>query len=138
MIDAPDDPADLEPYAEPDLRPRQAPKLTRGEILAHDAAANLRSRTRALMAPGESETPLAALLRRPAWQARAACRGTGPDAFFVDRGADTSAVAKLCARCPVAGECLAFALADPNLKGHWAGTSERERIRLRRARRAAA
>jgi WhiB family redox-sensing transcriptional regulator len=37
----------------------------------------------------------------------------------------------VCARCEVAGECLAFALAAWQPYGVWGGTSPEERVRLR-------
>jgi WhiB family redox-sensing transcriptional regulator len=69
---------------------------------------------------------------RPAWHARAACAGKGPDLFFPERG-DSSAPAKaLCAACPVQRQCLDVALADASVRGIWGGVSERGRRVLRR------
>jgi WhiB family redox-sensing transcriptional regulator len=73
------------------------------------------------------------LAQRPRWQRRAACRGNGTDRWFpTSREADEAARA-VCEPCPVRRECLAYALASPELVGIWAGTGERERRRLRRA-----
>ena len=72
-----------------------------------------------------------------AWRAQAACR-TAPsaDLWFPARG-DLVALAiarTVCHRCPVAGDCLAYALARPNLIGIWGGTTDDERNKLRRRR----
>jgi WhiB family redox-sensing transcriptional regulator len=73
------------------------------------------------------------LFQRPAWHALAACRGKGTDAFFPDRGEPLDDARAVCAGCPVRRECLDFALeGSTHLYGVWAGTSERERRRLRR------
>ena len=70
-------------------------------------------------------------LRRPDWRARSACRGQDIRGFFPDGRALGLETLRVCARCPVSVECLEFALAKPSLKGLWAGTSERERGRMR-------
>ena len=77
------------------------------------------------------------LMRRPHWQALAACRGQRVEMFIPDRGGPSARAKQLCARCPVKAECLRFALAIPDLVGYWAGTNERERRRLRAMRRRA-
>lgn len=88
---------------------------------------------RALMA-GEAapEFTLEELLHRPAWHARAACRGMDPDAFFPARGESVSAALDVCAGCPVRAECFDFAMAqESSLHGVWAGTTGRRRRALR-------
>jgi WhiB family redox-sensing transcriptional regulator len=86
---------------------------------------------------GEQSDPflwLAELTRRPEWHAEAACRGSGTSAFFPTRGANAGTMARTrdtCSRCPVRPECLAFALADPDVTGTWAGTTGSERRQLR-------
>ena len=51
-------------------------------------------------------------LRRPAWQARASCRGVGPADFYPTRGAGEAARLRraraVCAGCPVQGPCAEF------------------------------
>lgn len=79
---------------------------------------------------------LAALLRRPAWQKQAACRGVGTDVFWPARGGDTSAAKALCARCPVIAQCHAYAVAtdaSQAASGIWAGTPARQIPRPGRA-----
>lgn len=72
-------------------------------------------------------------LLRPAWHARAACRGQGAERFFLARGEHVGPAKAICSGCPVRAECLEAALADPWLAGVWAGTSARERERMRKA-----
>lgn len=67
------------------------------------------------------------LLARPAWHARAACRGVGPSLFFAD---DAEAAQDTCAGCPVRLECAEAGQKEP--AGVWGGTSARERRRARR------
>ncbi len=90
--------------------------------------------TLALMTPGGTgaDVILSAMLARPSWHQRAACRGQGTDAHFPVRGSSTTAARAVCAGCVVRSDCLATALADPDLKGIWGGTSERERRIMRR------
>jgi WhiB family transcriptional regulator, redox-sensing transcriptional regulator len=87
----------------------------------------------AIMRSAEPLPDLGGLLRRPTWQRDAACRGEGVTEFFPADGSSPGAVARICARCGVADECLAYALDNPSLKGIWAGTSERGRRRMRAA-----
>jgi len=84
-----------------------------------------------LMAPQAAE--LEELVRRPAWQARAACRGTSLGVFFPEKKGDYAPAKAMCAECPVRQECLAAALADPGIAGCWGGTSRRERARVARS-----
>ena len=63
----------------------------------------------------------------------------GPDAEFVNARKVRVAEAKaICARCPARAACLAYALADSDLRGVWGGVSERERRRMRGTRRSLA
>lgn len=77
---------------------------------------------------------------RPRWHARAACRGVGTDVFFVDtrfNGADDETWRAYCERCEVRAECLASAMSSPAIEGNWAGTTKRDRSKLRRSSKAA-
>jgi WhiB family redox-sensing transcriptional regulator len=69
---------------------------------------------------------------RPAWHARAACRGMGTELFFPADHLALLAARRICAGCPVLVECQRFAVSVPSLKGIWAGTSERSRARDRK------
>ncbi len=65
----------------------------------------------ALMLPGDAPTLADVLgMLRPAWQARAACRGAGPAAFFPYGGEPTDEARELCGQCPVREPCLAYAM----------------------------
>jgi Transcription factor WhiB len=75
---------------------------------------------------------VARLLVRPAWHARAACRGMGTDAFFPRLGETGMEARAICARCPVRRECLATAMNDDE-RGIWGGQADRDRAQLRRA-----
>ena len=82
------------------------------------------------------------------WRSEAACDGANPDIFFLGYGstegrghASLNKTAKarameLCAGCPVTDECLTYALALPLSDdfGIWGGTTELQRVGLRRAR----
>lgn len=71
---------------------------------------------------------------RPAWHAAAACREAPAEVtWFPEMGGDARAARAVCAGCPVASECLAWALDQGNdLPGVWAGLTGRERTRMRR------
>ena len=70
---------------------------------------------------------------RPAWWADAACRGRPDLNWFPDRGeAPAAAAAKaVCAGCPSAAACLAFAIEEHIDIGVWGGMSASERRRAR-------
>jgi WhiB family transcriptional regulator, redox-sensing transcriptional regulator len=71
---------------------------------------------------------------RPAdWTTSAACRGTDPDALFV-QGAAQNRAKLVCVGCPVRTECLADALDNRIEFGVWGGMTERERRALLRRR----
>ena len=70
------------------------------------------------------------------WADLAACRDTPMEVMFppLPAGPGVYAEAKaLCARCPVAAECLAYALANRQNVGCWGGMSPRERKAYRQA-----
>lgn len=70
------------------------------------------------------------------WRARAACSGYPNTLFFpASDGADENVVEKakkVCGVCPVADECLEYALETNQRSGIWGGTTEKERKSLRR------
>ncbi|MGW0532339.1 WhiB family transcriptional regulator [Streptomyces sp. NPDC003032] len=68
---------------------------------------------------------------------RAACADEDPDLFFPIGTTgpairDLDAAKQICARCPVSGECLAWALSTGQASGVWGGTCEEERAALNR------
>lgn len=76
--------------------------------------------------PDAREDPLA-------WQADALCAQTDPELFTPEKKGDgnSRAAKKICARCEMRAQCLAYALATGQA-GTWGGTTERERRKMRR------
>ncbi len=72
------------------------------------------------------------------WKSEAECRFYSPDVFFPTDGVGVIAARAVCAECPVQGICLEYALANRIEHGVWGGTSERERRRILKRRRAQA
>jgi WhiB family transcriptional regulator, redox-sensing transcriptional regulator len=71
------------------------------------------------------------------WRRHASCRHCSPDLFFPagTTGAaehEIAAAKAVCAECPVQSQCLRFALRTGQAYGIWGGTTEDERIMLRR------
>jgi WhiB family redox-sensing transcriptional regulator len=95
----------------------------------------------AVAPPARQRAPrLPALPPRPAWHARANCRGLDPALFYAERGGDTDTPKAVCRGCVVREPCLEDALARAERFGIWGGMATRERKRLNgaRARQAAA
>lgn len=71
------------------------------------------------------------------WRDRAACRGTNPDIFYPSDSSPEGAemARRICDSCTVREPCLAYALATNQTDGIWAGTSDRQRRRIRSQRR---
>ena len=72
------------------------------------------------------------------WRSGSLCRDTDPDLFFPvgTTGHALTQIARakeVCDECPVANECLQFALETNQDSGIWGGTSEEERRVMRRA-----
>lgn len=70
------------------------------------------------------------------WRDDALCAETDPDAFYPEKGHSTSDAKRVCASCPVASECLTYALEHNERFGVWGGLSERARRRRITAQRA--
>ena len=71
------------------------------------------------------------------WRDKASCRDTSPELFFpigtTGLALDQIEAAKqVCEECPVANQCLEFALATNQEAGVWGGKAEDERRRLRK------
>ena len=77
---------------------------------------------------------LSAVITPPGWVERAACAETDGAAFFPNEQniAAYTTAKKVCARCPVTAECLAWALETNSREGLWGGLSPLERERLKR------
>jgi WhiB family transcriptional regulator, redox-sensing transcriptional regulator len=67
-----------------------------------------------------------------AWQEKALCAQTDPEAFFPEKGGSTREAKKICLSCEVRVECLEYALESDERFGIWGGLSERERRRLKK------
>ena len=66
------------------------------------------------------------------WREEALCKGVSTELFFPSRGEIVSKELKqMCLDCPVNNECLDHALRHEHY-GFWAGTSEEQRISIRR------
>lgn len=66
------------------------------------------------------------------WQDGALCKGIPVSEFFVGAGNHVKpSIVRLCNECPVKDECLNHALKHEDY-GFWAGTTEKERDRLRK------
>lgn len=71
------------------------------------------------------------------WRSLAACMSADPDLFFPISSAgpalqQVSQAKAICARCGVQRDCLKFALATGQVHGVWGGTTEEERVLMRR------
>ncbi|MEV6523933.1 WhiB family transcriptional regulator [Longispora sp. NPDC051575] len=65
------------------------------------------------------------------WTLRASCRGSNPEALYVD-GAAQHEAKRICEHCPVRYRCLAEALDAGDEHGVWGGMTDRERRALRK------
>jgi WhiB family redox-sensing transcriptional regulator len=65
------------------------------------------------------------------------CREFAAETFFPRDGVGVTAAQKICHQCPVAAQCLDYAIALHIDHGIWGGASERERRRIARERRRA-
>lgn len=66
------------------------------------------------------------------WMERALCAQTDPEAFYPEKGATARDAKEVCGRCPVAAECLEYALTNGERWGTWGGKTERERAAMKR------
>jgi WhiB family redox-sensing transcriptional regulator len=67
------------------------------------------------------------------WRNEAACLGSDPELFFPEPGGDYVMARRICAGCPVAADCLSFALSlgDCDESGIYGGVGARHRRKLR-------
>jgi len=71
------------------------------------------------------------------WSVQAACRDADPELFFpvgqsVIAELQAAIALQICAICPVRRRCLRWALDHDQISGVWGGTTEAERVILRR------
>lgn len=64
------------------------------------------------------------------WMENASCADFPREMFFPTDGGGVVRAQKVCASCPVSGDCLRYALANHIDHGVWGGCSERKRRRL--------
>ena len=83
------------------------------------------------------------------WKAKAECLGEGSEraqriaksagyptvlaAMFPERGQLIAPAVTICVACPVAKECLEYALENPSERGVWGGSSFRQRSTIRQS-----
>jgi len=88
-------------------------------------------------------------VRDESWKTRAECLGHGSeraqdiaaaggydtvlDAMFPKKGKVPTHAVMICSVCPVAKECLEYALVNPGERGVWGGSSPDARAKIRRA-----
>lgn len=75
---------------------------------------------------------------RTEWQTGAACRGADTAVFFPRTDADAGAAKAICDTCPVAQDCLEWAIETRQPEGVFGGLTPTERHRLVRRRQKAA
>lgn len=68
-----------------------------------------------------------------AWVSDALCPQVDADIFYVNKGGSTGPAKAICAMCPVAEQCLQYAIEHDERWGVWGGKSERERRAIKRA-----
>jgi hypothetical protein len=86
---------------------------------------------------GTNAGELLAMLERPAWHAKAACKGKPQDWWYPNQNQPIiyAAARAICARCPVAADCAEAG--DCEEYGMWGGTSGTQRRDAKRRRSAA-
>lgn len=68
------------------------------------------------------------------WMYQAACRGVDPELFYPDTGRGAGDPARaICEHCPVAADCLDYALKHQIMHGIYGGLTYKQRVELRRA-----
>ncbi len=83
--------------------------------------------------PSASTLPLLGAGQFPDWMDRGVCHQTDPELFFPEKGGSTREAMSICARCPVAAECLDYAIDNDERFGIWGGVSERHRRAIKKA-----
>lgn len=72
---------------------------------------------------------LAGVVRPPQWVAHALCARVDPELFYPQKGGSTRDATRICTRCPVRPQCLAYALDRNERFGVWGGLSAPQRHR---------
>ncbi|VEI12903.1 Transcription factor WhiB [Trueperella bialowiezensis] len=71
------------------------------------------------------------------WMEHALCAQTDPDIFYPEKGGSTAPATSICKNCAVRAECLEYAVSNDIRHGIWGGTSDNDRKRMARERKAA-
>ena len=67
------------------------------------------------------------------WVEDGVCASVDTDIFFPESGGNESKRAKaICSTCPVIDQCREYAMANPQVRGIWGGTSWTERYKARK------
>jgi hypothetical protein len=88
--------------------------------------------------PGRAPARFTAFLLPLDWARDAACKDVAEEdadrILFPERGGKANDARRLCKNCPVASECLEYALRDEDafVAGEWGGTNSEERRKLQR------
>lgn len=61
------------------------------------------------------------------WMNKAACRGANTNMFYPNPGEPSTPARQICDTCPVAVECLEYAINNGERYGIWGGTPVRKR-----------
>lgn len=75
---------------------------------------------------------LQGLTNKEPWTENAICAQADPEVWFPEQGRTAAEARRICANCPVAVECLEYALKHNIGHGVWGGFSERERNTMKR------
>lgn len=68
------------------------------------------------------------------WRSHSSCLGVDPDIFYPTKGQKGGVIEaqRICATCPVQGDCLQYAILNREPYGIWGGAGEGRRKALRR------
>jgi len=66
------------------------------------------------------------------WNVQALCVGADPEIFFPPSDGPAAEARRICAMCPVNGQCLAYAVTAGEPHGIWGGLDPYQRENLRR------
>ena len=66
------------------------------------------------------------------WQEQARCAEIGTDLWFPELGDPGRAAKAICAECPVAAQCLQYAIDNGISDGIWGGVAGRRLAEMRR------
>ncbi len=64
------------------------------------------------------------------WMDDAVCAQVDPELFFPEKNGNSAPARRLCGTCPIAGECLEYALTNREPHGVWGGLTPFERRKL--------